>query len=311
MSLTVFYKGSKVKFKLQASRRKLFALAFVTSVGLMLLVQPWQAWSGYSVTQVREQITAEQRSLAAQSQVVQEIRAETEKRLTALTIQLGEMKARVRQLDSLGERLADAAEIDVSDILQHSSANVAVGGPEASILEAPRPPAVEVMAELDALLLHLEDKQNQLSALESVLMRHHISTESFVAGRPVDGGWLSSHYGARKDPFTGEPSMHKGIDFANLEADAGVFATGAGVVTWSGERYGYGKLIEIDHGGGLKTRYGHCAELLVNTGDVVTRGQEIAKLGSTGRSTGPHVHYEVLRNERHIDPSKYVYREAP
>lgn len=311
MSLTVFYKGSKVKFRLRASRRKLLTFVLLASVGLMVLVQPWQTWSGFSSELVRNKITEEQRTLAAQSQVVQDIRAETEKRLTALTMQVGEMKARMRQLDSLGERLADAAEIDVSDILAANSESIAVGGPEASILDAPRPPAVEVMADLDALLQHLEDKQNQLSALESVLMRHHISTESFVAGRPVDGGWLSSHYGARKDPFTGEPSMHNGIDFANLDADAGVFATGAGVVTWSGERYGYGKLIEIDHGGGLKTRYGHCAELLVNTGDVVTRGQEIAKLGSTGRSTGPHVHYEVLRNERHIDPSKYVYREAP
>ncbi|RUO62490.1 M23 family metallopeptidase [Pseudidiomarina insulisalsae] len=310
MSLTVFYKGSKVKFGVRLSRRRLLSLSAILGVGLLALSQPWQYLGGLDTEQVRSKISAEQLALAAQSEVVQQIKADTEKKLTAMTMQLGEMRAQLRHLDLMSERLAQTASIDVSDLQQSNAATNAMGGPEASILDAPKVPASDVIADIDLLLSQLADKQNQLSTLESVLLRHHISAESFVAGRPVDGGWLSSHYGIRKDPFNGTPTMHSGIDFANLAEDAGVFATGAGVVTWSGERYGYGKLIEIDHGGGLKTRYGHCAELLVNEGDVVTRGQQIAKLGSTGRSTGPHVHYEVLRNGRHIDPSQYVYREA-
>lgn len=310
MSLTVFYRGTKVKFGVRLSRRRLLSLAGVAGVVLLALLQPWQNWGGLDASDMRERISAEQLALAAQSEVVKNIKADTEKKLAAITMQMGEMRARLRRLDVLGERLAQSTNIDMEALNADTQAHYATGGPETSILDAPSIPAADVMRDLERLIGELEQKQNQLTTLESVLMRQHISAESFVAGRPVDGGWLSSHFGVRKDPFNGAPTMHNGIDFANLADDAGVFATGAGVVTWAGERYGYGKLIEIDHGGGLKTRYGHCAELLVNEGDVVTRGQQIAKLGSTGRSTGPHVHYEVLRNGRHIDPSHYVYREA-
>lgn len=103
--------------------------------------------------------------------------------------------------------------------------------------------------------------------------------------------------------------MHKGIDFAGKEG-AEVIATASGVVSWADERYGYGQLIEINHGNGLKTRYGHNKTLLVKVGDVVSKGQAVALMGSTGRSTGPHVHYEILRNDRQINPIKYVYRKG-
>ena len=103
--------------------------------------------------------------------------------------------------------------------------------------------------------------------------------------------------------------MHKGIDFAAKEG-TNVVATASGVVTWAGKMFGYGELVEIDHGNGLRTRYGHNKSLLVTVGDVITKGENIAKMGSTGRSTGPHVHYEVLRGGQQIDPLKYVYRKA-
>jgi len=128
-----------------------------------------------------------------------------------------------------------------------------------------------------------------------------------LAGRPVSKGWLSSYYGIRKDPFNGRPAMHKGVDFAG-KTGSGVIATGAGIVTWSGVRSGYGNLVEIDHGNGLRTRYGHAASLNVEVGDVVTKGQVVALMGSTGRSTGAHVHYEVLKNGQQIDPLPFVYR---
>ena len=124
--------------------------------------------------------------------------------------------------------------------------------------------------------------------LESLAFGHHIENNRYLSGRPISKGWLSSYYGMRKDPFSGRPAMHKGVDFAGKE-DAEIIATGSGVVTWSGKRYGYGQLIEIDHGEGLKTRYGHNKNLLVAVGDVIDKGQVIARMGSTGRSTGPHV----------------------
>jgi murein DD-endopeptidase MepM/ murein hydrolase activator NlpD len=153
----------------------------------------------------------------------------------------------------------------------------------------------------------LDFKIQQLTALESLMRGLNIERESELAGRPVEKGWLSSYYGVRKDPFTSRPAMHKGIDFAG-KAGENVIATGAGVVSWSGTRYGYGELVEIDHGNGLRTRYGHNAELTVEVGDVVTKGQSIALVGNTGRSTGAHVHYEVLKNGQQIDPLPYIYR---
>jgi murein DD-endopeptidase MepM/ murein hydrolase activator NlpD len=309
MSLSVFYRGTKVKFSFELSRRRLMSLAGLAALGVLAVTKPWEL-QGLNPDAARAKITEEKIALAAQQQAVRELKDETEKKLTAMTIYLGEMQSQLRRLDALGKRLASVADLDNGEFAFEQPLVEIMGGPEASITDAPKVDGRDVIDQIEGMMGELASKQKQLSLLESVMMSHHISAESFIAGRPVDSGWLSSQYGIRKDPFNGRPAMHKGLDFASLEEGAGVYATGAGVVTWAGDRSGYGQLIEIDHGGGLKTRYGHSKELLVKEGDVVTRGQKIALLGSTGRSTGPHVHYEVLRNNRQIDPYKYVYRSA-
>ncbi|GAB3288955.1 M23 family metallopeptidase [Pseudidiomarina andamanensis] len=309
MSLSVFYRGTKVKFSFELSRRRLMSLAGLAALGVLAVTKPWE-YQGLDPEAARAKITEEKIALAAQEQAVRELKDETEKKLTAMTIYLGEMQSQLRRLDALGKRLASVADLDNGEFAFEQPLIEIMGGPEASVTDAPKVDGRDVIDQIEGMMGELASKQKQLSLLESVMMSHHISAESYIAGRPVDSGWLSSQYGIRKDPFNGRPAMHKGLDFASLEEGAGVYATGAGVVTWAGERSGYGQLIEIDHGGGLKTRYGHSKELLVKEGDVVTRGQRIALLGSTGRSTGPHVHYEVLRNNRQIDPYKYVYRSA-
>ena len=138
-------------------------------------------------------------------------------------------------------------------------------------------------------------------------MNHHIKESSQISVKPVMQGWLSSDYGMRNDPFTGQAAMHKGLDFAGSEGDP-VITTGAGVVTWSAERSGYGNLVQIDHGTGVSTRYGHNRTLLVKVGDVVEKGQTISELGNTGRSTGAHVHDEVLNKGIQTNPLRTVYR---
>ncbi|MBT3710872.1 MAG: M23 family metallopeptidase, partial [Gammaproteobacteria bacterium] len=115
-------------------------------------------------------------------------------------------------------------------------------------------------------------------------------------------------FGRRNDPFTGKPAWHEGIDFAGKEGSE-IMAVAAGVVTWSGDRYGYGNLVEVSHGGSYVTRYAHAKKLLVKVGDVVAKGQVVALMGSSGRSTGPHVHFEVLRNGKPVDPLRYVRRK--
>jgi murein DD-endopeptidase MepM/ murein hydrolase activator NlpD len=125
------------------------------------------------------------------------------------------------------------------------------------------------------------------------------------AGRPITSGWLSSYFGIRTDPFTGKKERHKGLDFAG-KLGSDVVAVASGVVTWAGRRYGYGNLVEINHGNGYSTRYGHNDKITVKVGDAVKKGQIIAKMGSTGRSTGPHVHFEVLHKGKQVDPMSYI-----
>jgi len=127
--------------------------------------------------------------------------------------------------------------------------------------------------------------------------------------RPVVGGWVSSHFGQRRDPFTGRPAVHRGLDFAGLDNSA-ILAVAPGVVTWSGRQRGYGNLIEIDHGNGWVTRYGHNSFNLVTPGDYVKLGQTIALMGSTGRATGIHLHFEVLYRGRYQNPSRFVPQDA-
>ncbi|MDH5254451.1 MAG: M23 family metallopeptidase [Gammaproteobacteria bacterium] len=127
--------------------------------------------------------------------------------------------------------------------------------------------------------------------------------------RPVAGGWVSSHFGRRADPFTGQPSQHRGLDFAGLDNSA-ILAVAPGVVSWSGRQRGYGNLIEIDHGGGWVTRYGHNASNLVAIGDYVKPGQTIALMGATGRATGTHLHFEVLFRGRHQNPARFLPQDT-
>jgi murein DD-endopeptidase MepM/ murein hydrolase activator NlpD len=231
----------------------------------------------------------------------------TEQKIVALTVKLAELQSQVLRINALGKRLALNANIPNNEF--DFTAMPPSGGPIEDISTQAPTTVVELMMQLQTLEQQLIHGEKQLSLLESLALGRHIENTSYLSGRPIKKGWLSSYYGVRKDPFNGQPAMHKGVDFAGKE-DAAIIATASGVVTWAAERYGYGNLIEIDHGNGLKTRYGHNKKILVQVGDVVSKGETIAKMGSTGRSTGPHVHYEILRKNTQINPLKYVYRKA-
>ncbi|MCW8832721.1 MAG: M23 family metallopeptidase [Colwellia sp.] len=241
------------------------------------------------------------------AQASEKLVALKKQQLMALTIKLAELQSQVLRLNALGERLADNANIPEQEFnFQQSPPS---GGPSAIGAESVRKSFAQLLKEISSLEASLKHEENQLQMLESLNLGHHIENTRYLSGRPISKGWLSSYYGMRKDPFHGRPAMHKGIDFAGKE-DGAIIATASGVVSWADERYGYGQLVEINHGDGLKTRYGHNKTLLVNVGDVVTKGQVIARMGSTGRSTGPHVHYEILLNNKQINPLKFVYRKA-
>ncbi|NRA61568.1 MAG: M23 family metallopeptidase [Psychrobium sp.] len=248
-------------------------------------------------------IHAKSANVAQQRQQVASLKQQTKAQVAVLAQRMGILTARMNRIDALGQRLATSAEYSEFDFTQLP----AIGGPVQSNEIASSSELAALFGQMDSLLSHLDGQQDQLALLETVLLNHEIHADSRIEGRPIRNGWMSSLYGMRNDPFNGSLAMHKGVDFAGKEG-GDVLATGAGVVSWAGKRYGYGMLIEIDHGAGLKTRYGHAKNIFVSVGDVVAKGEVIGAIGNSGRSTGPHVHYEVLNKDQQVNPRKYIYR---
>ncbi len=297
MSLTLLYRGKNVRFSM-----KLNKLHWLSALTVFALV------SGFIVHLV---VSADDVPQSPTYQVANLPNIDSEKvnrqQVTAVAMKLAELQSQVLRLNALGDRLAEEASIPDSEFnFQQLPPS---GGPMIHSKDEQPISLANLLFNIATLEETLEHEEKQLKMLESITLGHHIENTSYLSGRPITKGWLSSYFGIRKDPFSGKPAMHKGVDFAGSE-DADIIATASGVVSWAGERYGYGQLIEINHGDSMKTRYGHNKTIKVSVGDVVTKGQVIAKMGSTGRSTGPHVHYEILRNNRQIDPKKYVYRKA-
>ncbi len=235
---------------------------------------------------------------------ISEAKRVADENLNALTLRLGKMQAHVIRLDALGQRLTRSAGLDSGEF--DFTTAPAQGGPEEVGSAVSTIKVADFMAQLNDLSQQLDDRDKQLNVLESMIMNRNLQAEVLPAGRPIAKGWQSSNYGIRNDPFTGKPEFHKGVDLAGKDG-TDIMSVAAGVVTWSGKRYGYGNMVEINHGNGYVTRYGHCKETLVKVGDTVKKSQLIAKMGSTGRSTGPHVHFEVWVNGRTVDPGKYLY----
>ncbi len=229
----------------------------------------------------------------------------SQQQLAALAARVGMLQAHISRLDAAGERIVTIAGLDAKEF--NFQQKPAVGGPQ-NLINGKSLSIPLITASLEEIDQQRVSREDQLEVLESVLMDLHMGAERYVSGRPINKGWMSSDYGVRKDPFTGKDAWHAGVDFAGKEG-TDVIATAAGVISWVGDRYGYGLLVEINHGNGLVTRYAHNKENLVKKGQVVRKGQVIALLGNTGRSTGPHLHYEVLKNGRHIDPKPYIYRK--
>jgi murein DD-endopeptidase MepM/ murein hydrolase activator NlpD len=242
--------------------------------------------------------------LTEQKRQIGELRQQLQLRVDAMAMRLGEVNAHVIRLDALGKRLTEMAEIDSREF--NFDVDPPSGGPEGDG-EGVSAQIPDLTAMLGQLERRVNSRDSQLTALENVILARELKEEIHPEGRPVAKGFISSYFGERADPFDGREAFHKGVDFAgNLGEN--VVAVAAGVVTWAGERSGFGKLVEINHGDGYVTRYGHNQRTLVSVGQTVKRGEAVALMGSTGRSTGPHVHFEVLRNGRQVDPLSFVGR---
>ncbi len=277
----------------------------VLIIGIGFATGSWHAernGSGLSVTEL-EELSAQ---LELQRESIKTIRQENEDTLDALAIRIAQMNARVIRLDALGRRLTGMADIDDGEF--DFDSDPAIGGPEEPMPLVPNLAVPEMLEAMDALGSQLSNREAQLDVLESVLMNQNLKDRVYPQGRPVGAGWISSYFGKRTDPFTGKAANHTGIDFAG-KSGAEIAAVADGVVTWSADRYGYGIMVEINHGSGYVTRYAHNSKNLVGVGDEVKKGQIVALMGETGRATGPNLHFEVLQNGSRVNPVKFI-REA-
>ncbi len=290
------FRGKPLRCQLDGPRQ-LLACSVIISLFAGLLVSSG-FWYGRTQATVGELVALEH-DISRQKAMIHEARLSAESELDALAARLGKMQANVIRLNALGQRLVKVAKLDSKEFNFKNAPSY--GGP----VEAESVASLDFNNVISSLDKQLSSREEQLAVLEEVIMNRQLRSDSKPRGRPITKGWTSSYYGKRADPFTGKIAMHKGMDFAGKEG-SGIVAVANGVVTWAGDRYGYGNLIEINHGNGYTTRYGHNAKLLVEVGDSVEKGQVISLMGSTGRSTGPHVHFEVLKNDRQINPAKFV-----
>ncbi len=276
------------------------ALAFVGAVcGLSFLVG---SFFGNARGLSREQVSSLRGELNVQAQTLTQTQEQAQRDLNSLAMQVGELQARASRLDSLGLRLTKIGKLDDGEF--NFAGAPAMGGPEGEgdnvdFLSS------EFGRSITSLRAKFEKQDQQLALLETMLLDRDLDASMMPKGMPVRSGYSSSGYGNRIDPITGGADFHPGVDFPGPYG-SDVLAVAAGVVTWNGVRPGYGNVVEIDHGNGYKTRYAHNSDNLVKVGDRVEPGQVIAKMGSTGRSTGSHSHLEVWYDNKPINPSEFV-----
>ena len=305
MNVVIFGKGFGKPRQLNLSGLSAWAVAVIAAGVLSVFGFAGGFWysnvtgSGVSSNEVA-QLAGE---LQEERSNIDAIRQQNEDTLDALAIRIAQMNARIIRLDALGRRLTDMADLEDGEFDFDSLP--AVGGPEEPYAGGSNVAVPEVLESMRSLDEQLVDREAQLGVLESVLMGQNLNDRVYPQGRPVSSGWISSYFGKRTDPFTGKPANHTGIDFAGKHGDP-VAAVADGVVTWSADRYGYGVMVEINHGNGYATRYAHNAENLVAVGDEVKKGQAVARMGETGRATGPNLHFEVLKNGRRVNPVNFI-----
>ena len=239
--------------------------------------------------------------LSEQDDVVEQLREQSIARRQAVGRQIAEMQSRLWRMEALASYMHETSGLPKDEF--DFDAPVSQGGPlsnEAEVL------AVDNLeTQLASLSRRLKQRETELSILDQVLLGIHNDKGARPAGAPIVKGWMSSPFGERVDPISGKKAWHEGMDFAGAKGSE-VIAVANGVVVFAGYRDGYGQMVEISHGKDLRTRYGHHEEVLVHAGQSVKRGDVIALMGSSGRSTGPHVHFEVLKEGRPVNPARYV-----
>ncbi len=245
------------------------------------------------------QVSLLQAKADRQQTELEQVRRGAQQEVNAMAARLGELQAQANRLNALGERLTRVGQLQDGEF--DFNEPVGVGGNDQAFDMAPK--------ELDAGVTQLEKQfaasGKQLSVLEALLFNRELDKNATPSRLPILNSYITSGFGGRADPFGGGGQYHKGIDFKASVGDP-VLTVADGVVSFAGDKSGYGNVVDVDHGNGYVTRYAHNSRLVVRVGDLVRVGQEIAKAGSTGRSTGAHVHFEVWENGAVVNPRKFL-----
>lgn len=227
-----------------------------------------------------------------------------------LSVRLGTLEAEIARLNALAKRVANKAKLDPQEFsLDAKPARGGLASDEPEPASVSKMSSNEFLASFELVENNLDRQKGMLATLDQILEGMSLLEEVSPSGRPVRSGYISSEFGFRRDPFNGRQKMHKGIDYAG-PTGTDIFAVGGGVVSFAGNRNdGYGNVVEVDHGDGLISRYAHLSTTKVVEGEVVKKGDNVAWMGSTGRSTGPHLHLEVLKDGVQVNPREYLGHE--
>jgi len=279
-------------FRFWAMRRPLAALGVLLGAGLLL------GAGGRSVVGMAE-VEAMQVAEATRQAELAKVRRDAQREVNALAARLAELQAQANRLNALGARLTQAGQLQDGEFEFEKPVGQGGAGRASDM------PPGELRRGVSLLEGEFGRANVQLSVLESLLFNRALDRNAMPSRDPIANSYITSGFGGRADPFGGGHQFHKGIDF---EADVGdpVLAVADGVVSYSGVRSGYGNVVEVDHGNGYVTRYAHNSKLERQVGDLVRSGQEIAKAGSSGRSTGAHVHFEVWQDGAVVNPRKFL-----
>lgn len=295
--------GTPRRIDLDSTRGRIKAAAIVTGCALLFIAIGAAATVAIGGSQTRglHEVAALRASLATQREQLANLDGDSHRNLDALALQLGRLQAQSTRLNALGDRLTQVGKLDDGEF--DFSIAPAMGGPEEPVTGVAV--ALPLQSGLDQLRAQFDHQETQLDVLESLLRDRKIESALLPSGMPVAQGYISSGFGERTDPLDGHAGVHMGLDF-DAPFGTNITAVADGVVTWSGMRTGYGYVVEVDHGNGYMTRYAHNSLNIAKVGSRVHAGETIAMVGSTGRSTGPHCHFEVWLNGKAVNPLSYV-----
>lgn len=296
------FSGTRV---LRLGERRLQLVAAGAAALVVLAIFGLGAWIGTAFIgpeALRGQLGSTREELQKQKAEVDRLNAIVTRDMNALAVKLGRIQASSTRINALGERLAKLGKLDDGEF--NFSAEPDFGGPAHEPIGAMMPPE-QFSTELFRLQRQLAQQSQQLTVLEELLEDRSLDQSLMPTGFPVRHGYTSSTFGFRPDPINGTRQFHGGIDFDGEKGDD-IVAVAGGVVSFAGQKNGYGNVIEIDHGNGYVTRYAHNSSNTLQVGDPVRAGDVVAKMGSTGRSTGTHVHFEVWENGRVVNPSTFI-----